>query len=260
MVNETRAPTDEKIKARVLAEYKKGVGPKALAEETGVSINTIKSWIKRDKAKTEKKEKGAAKKEKGAPSKKKIGAPVGNKNAAGHGAPKRNQNAVKHGAYTGVYWDFLQDDEKAIEVPEDEELMLIEQIQLFSIRERRFMKAINKYMSEKSGQYIADAMKSEHKRTFSNLSEKTLYEEKVRAKVQSGERLPGEAYTQITNTGATIDLITRLEKELTSVQSKKTKAIAELTKLRALRNVDVSGGQELVDDWIAGVMGGGIDE
>ncbi len=81
---------------------------------------------------------------------KKTGAPLGNKNAAGHGAPIGNQNATKHGAYSGVYWDFfLQDDEKDIEIPEDEEAMLIEQIQLFSIRERRIMKAINKYMGEK---------------------------------------------------------------------------------------------------------------
>ena len=86
---------------------------------------------------------------KGCTLKKKTGAPLGNKNAAGHGAPIGNQNATKHGAYSGVYWDFLQDDEKDIEIPEDEEAMLIEQIQLFSIRERRIMKAINKYMGEK---------------------------------------------------------------------------------------------------------------
>ncbi len=252
-MNEARAPTDEKIRAQVLADYKKGVGPKALAEETGISINTIKSWIKRDKNRVDKKEKGA-------PSKKKTGAPVGNKNAVGHGAPRGNQNAVKHGAYSGVYWDFLQDDEKEIEIPEDEEAMLIEQIQLFSIRERRIMKAINKYVGEKSGQYICGAMKTEDKRSFRDGVEKHQYETVVAAKVRNGDRLPGEVYNQVTNTAATIDLITRLEKELTAVQSKKTKAIAELAKLRTLRNNDVSGSQELVDDWITGVMGGVINE
>ncbi len=67
-MNEARAPTDEKIRAQVLADYKRGVGPKALAEETGISINTIKSWIKRDKNRVVKKNNAAAK-EKGAPSK-----------------------------------------------------------------------------------------------------------------------------------------------------------------------------------------------
>ncbi len=259
-MNEARAPTDEKIRAQVLADYKRGVGPKALAEETGISINTIKSWIKRDKNRVVKKNNAAAKKEKGAPSKKKTGAPLGNKNAAGHGAPIGNQNATKHGAYSGVYWDFLQDDERDIEIPEDEEAMLIEQIQFFSVRERRIMKAINKYMGEKSGQYICGAMKTEDKRSFCDGVEKRQYEIAVAAKVRNGDRLPGEAYNQITNTAATIDLIIRLEKELTAVQSKKTKAIAELAKLRALRNNDASGSQELVDDWIVGVMGGAIDE
>ncbi len=60
-MNEARAPTDEKLRAQVLANYKKGVGPKALAEETGISINTIKSWIKRDKAKSPTQNKGATK-------------------------------------------------------------------------------------------------------------------------------------------------------------------------------------------------------
>ena len=50
-MNEARAPTDGRVREQVLKEYKSGVGPKALAEKTGVSIKTINSCIKRDKAK-----------------------------------------------------------------------------------------------------------------------------------------------------------------------------------------------------------------
>lgn len=44
--------------------------------------------------------------------------------------------------------------------------------------------------------------------------------------------MPGEFYTITTETSSTIDLVARLEKELTTVQSKKTKAIDSLTRLR----------------------------
>ncbi len=255
-MNEARAPTDEKLRAQVLANYKKGVGPKALAEETGISINTIKSWIKRDKAKSPTQNKGGGKKEKGASSKKKTGAPLGNKNAEGHGAPAGNQNAVKHGAYSGVYWDFLREDEYDIEISDNEEQLLLEQIRLFSIRERRIMQAINKYADEKTGQYISGAMKSEDKRAFANEAERVQYQNVVNQKIQKGDRLPGERYGMTTYTTATIELITRLEKELTAVQKQKTKAITELAKLRAVKNENNSGSEELIEDWIAGVMGG----
>ena len=259
-MNEARAPTDEKIRAQVLASYKKGVGPKALAEETGISINTIKSWIKRDKAKVPSQNKRGANKGKGASSKKKTGAPLGNKNAVGHGAPTGNQNAVKHGAYSAVYWDFLQDEERGIEISEDAEQLLLEQIQLFSIRERRIMLAINKYTNEKTGQYISAAAKSEDKRAFATEADKAHYQNIINRKVQNGDRLPGEKYNITTYTTATIELVTRLERELTAVQSKKTKAIAELAKLRAAKNENNSGSEELIEDWIAGVMGDIDDE
>ena len=59
-MNETRAPTDDTVRQKVLADYKNGIKPKKLAENTGISINTIKSWISREKKKEA--EKAAAKK------------------------------------------------------------------------------------------------------------------------------------------------------------------------------------------------------
>ncbi len=258
-MNEARAPTDERLKEQVLAEYRKGAKPKELSEKTGISVNTIKSWIKRDKAKKTEDKSGAPGKDKGAPAKRKKGAPVGNKNAEGAGAPGGNQNALKHGGYAAVYWSALSDEEKEMiaDAPTDEEALLIEQIQLFTVRERRLMLAIKKYTEAKGGQYISGVISFEDKRKFSSQEEEQLYKDIVEKKVKKEERLPGQKHSIQTSTGATIDLITRLEKELTSVQSKKTKAIDSLIRLRLENRKlnDAGKGTELVDDWIASIMG-----
>lgn len=258
-MNEARAPTDERLKEQVLSDYRNGAKPKELSEKTGISVNTIKSWIKRDKAKKTEDKVGAPGKDKGAPAKGKKGAPVGNKNAEGAGAPGGNQNALKHGGYAAVYWSALSDEEKEMiaDAPTDEEALLIEQIQLFSVRERRLMLAIKKYTEAKGGQYISGVISFEDKRKFSSQEEEQLYKDIVQKKVKKEERLPGQKHSIQTSTGATIDLITRLEKELTSVQSKKTKAIDSLIRLRLENRKlnDAGKGTELVDDWIASIMG-----
>lgn len=93
-MNEIRAPDKEQIKN----DYLNGIKPKELSEKYDISINTIKSWIKRYGWNKENKESALDKKV--APVKKKGGAPFGNKNAVGHGAPKGNKNAEKHGFYS----------------------------------------------------------------------------------------------------------------------------------------------------------------
>ncbi|MDS1004945.1 phage terminase small subunit [Clostridium sporogenes] len=73
-------------------DYLKGMKYKDLAEKYSVSLNTIKSWVKRYGWSEEKKQKGAHKNKKGAP--------LNNKNAVGHGAPAKNKNAEKHGFFS----------------------------------------------------------------------------------------------------------------------------------------------------------------
>ena len=67
-------------KAQVKSDYLSGMKIKEIADKYNVSLNTLKSWIKRYKWSEEKK--------KGAPLPKKQGAPLGNKNAVGAGAPQ----------------------------------------------------------------------------------------------------------------------------------------------------------------------------
>ncbi|NHL37849.1 hypothetical protein FDE95_14825 [Clostridium botulinum] len=80
------------IKEQAKKDYLKGMKYRDLAEKYSVSLNTIKSWIKRYNWSEEKKQMGAHKNKKGAP--------LNNKNAVGHGAPAKNKNAEKHGFFS----------------------------------------------------------------------------------------------------------------------------------------------------------------
>ena len=57
---EKQAPDMERIRKRILADYKKGKKPKELAEKYGVNINTLKSWIRRANAPPKEAKKRAA--------------------------------------------------------------------------------------------------------------------------------------------------------------------------------------------------------
>ncbi|MFV0240206.1 MAG: hypothetical protein ACK5H4_09255 [Lacrimispora sphenoides] len=228
-MNETRAPTNENIKEQVLAEYLKGIKPKELSEKTGVSINTIKSWIKREKSKKPDVEEGALASQKGAPSKIRKGAPPGNQNAKGAGAPDRNKNAEKHGAYSKIYWDTLDDTELELlgDIPIGEEYQLRQQVAMYTIRERRMLHQIEE---------------------FKNNSKKCLYIKSIKKKKRvvcddKGEK--HDVYEDMnTDTENTLKSLTTLEAELTKIQRAKTKCLDSLIHLKAVneRNDDLLNG------------------
>ena len=76
------------VKEKVKQDYIKGMKQKEISAKYDISLNTLKSWIKRYNWASEKK-KGA--------SKNKRGAPIGNKNATG---PPGNKNAEKFGFFS----------------------------------------------------------------------------------------------------------------------------------------------------------------
>ena len=76
------------VKEKVKQDYLKGMKQKEISAKYDISLNTLKSWIKRYNWSSEKK--------KGAP-KNKRGAPIGNKNATG---PPGNKNAEKFGFFS----------------------------------------------------------------------------------------------------------------------------------------------------------------
>ncbi|UWD48770.1 phage terminase small subunit [Clostridioides difficile] len=85
------------VKEKVKQDYLKGMKQKEISAKYDISLNTLKSWIKRYNWASEKK--------KGAPKSKK-GAPFGNKNATG---PPGNKNAEKFGFFSKYLPEETQD-------------------------------------------------------------------------------------------------------------------------------------------------------
>lgn len=268
-----RAPSEKREEAEKL--FKKGMKLTEIAKKLDVPEGTVRSWKNRGKWETglSKKNKcnvaNADKEINATLQKKKRGGQPGNQNAKGgkgNPNPVPPPNMTKHGAYSKVYWDTLDEDELSIieGIPQDEEELLMEQIQLFAIRERRIMKAINKYRKQNGDVAVADVTRFDEKRVFKDKDEEAEYERRQQKKIDEEKILPGKSYSVQTHTTNKDLLIARLEQELSTVQSKKTKAIEALSKIRMenrkLEHDDA--GNAVVDDWIAAVIGneGGSDE
>ncbi|MFQ4258405.1 UNVERIFIED_CONTAM: hypothetical protein C4Z64_01085 [Clostridioides difficile] len=88
------------VKEKVKKDYLKGMKQKEISAKYDISLNTLKSWIKRYNWSKEKK--------KGAPINKR-GAPFSNKNSVGYGAPKENKNAEKFGFFSKYLPEETQD-------------------------------------------------------------------------------------------------------------------------------------------------------
>lgn len=233
-----RARSQQSIDAERL--YQKGYSIKEIVEKLSVPEGTVRRWKSTQKWPEPKANKKRTKTEQGKP--KKNGAPFGNKNALGShpGAPVGNTNALKHGGYSKIYWDTLDEEEKKMleELDYDGEQLLIDEISLLSVRERRIMASIAKHKAAKGGQAVSAITRSEEKREFANDEERQLYEERIADDVASGERLPGRAYRLTTTTEATYDIVHRLEEALTRCQAQKQKCIESLNKLRFERGDD----------------------
>lgn len=79
-------------------------------------------------------------------SKRKRGGQPGNKNAEGHGGtgPPENKNALKTGEFETLFFDCLDPDEQKLiqAVQPNKEQLLLQEIQLLTVRERRMLKRI----------------------------------------------------------------------------------------------------------------------
>lgn len=262
-----RAPSEKMIEAEKL--FNSGMAMVEIARKLGVSAGTVRSWKNRykwgdDSKKTKKANCNVAKnenKKSATLQKKKKGGQPGNRNAkggSGNPNPKPPPKKVKHGGYSKVYWDVLSEEEKELieDMPDNTEILLLQQIQLFSVRERRIMQAINKYRNMEGPVAISFSNRTENKRTFKDEAEEKKYNEIVEKLVRNGERMPGNGYQVFTQTDNKDQIIARLESELSNVQSKKTKAIEALEKLRTEKEKreNENTGNDAVDDWIDAVL------
>ena len=239
--------------------YHEGMKLVDIAKKIGVPSSTVRRWKSTQKWDVGKSEQGKKKEtersDKRKPNARKSkGAPKGNKNAVGHtpSTPKRNKNAKTHGAYSKVYWDALDDEELDLidSMADVEEEQLIMQLQMFSIRERRFMKNIKKYQEieqENHGLAVEEVSKTKNTEDLMNMDGESIASGKYKKVKES----------TVTKTKAVMNSIMALEAELTKVQRAKTKAIEALSKYRLekAKLESESAGNDAVDDWIAAVLG-----
>lgn len=238
--------------------FKKGLKYREIAEKLGVPESTVKSWAtrywKKGKAASEK---VAAKKKKVAagdaapqsPFPRPRGAPKGNVNGVGNkgGAPPGNQNAVIHGGYCAILFDTLDDTEHDMlaQMAPNEEQLLIDEINLLTVRERRIMQRIDEANKDKSAVY--GTVRTERERVFDTPEEEERYLDMAQKKVEKGERMPGREYTMQTTTEGAHSIILKLEEALTRCQAQKQRAIDSLFKVRAARK---SGNADIEDMYL----------
>ena len=206
---------------------------KDIAAQLGYPESTVRKWKCEDNWESER----SGKKKRSAPKKKrKAGAPKGNKNSVGHGAPVGNQNAVTHGGYAAILFDTLDDQERSLidQMAPNEEQLLIDEINLLTVRERRIMKRIQEH--QKAPVAISSTVRTEHKRAFDSQEDEQLYNERMQEKINAKERLPGREYTTHTTTEASYSIILKLEEALTRCQAQKQRDIDTLNKIRMAKD------------------------
>jgi uncharacterized protein YjcR len=177
---------------------------KDIAAELGVSASQVRKWKSEDNW-----DKGMLPNKKGTVTNRRGGQP-GNKNAVGnrggHGAPERNTYAEKHGAYSKIYFDTLDEEERELleSVELDEEQILLRQLQDLTIKARKLKRRIKAAEEERGGLSLDGVVR---------------------------ERTPtGEKTTTITT--SVFDRIIKLEAELDRTQGRITKVTDTLIKYR----------------------------
>lgn len=207
----------EEIRDMAFQDYQNGIKYKEIAEKYGVSISAVKSWAVR----YWKKESCNKSEKKLQPQKKKVatkgaskGAPKGNQNAVGNvggAAPQNNKNAVKTGEFETLFFDALDPEEQRLvdALPTSKEKLLLQEIQLLTVRERRMMHRI---------ETVED--------TTEQMDNETALDGMTLVKRKSGMEKDKE--TDLKEYHGKLGQIQAIEDALTRVQARKQKAIDSL--------------------------------
>ena len=129
-----RAP-DKRIE-QAKAMYLKGMKLVEIASQLNLPEGTVRRWKSTHRWDNERSDKKSERSDK-----KKRGGQPGNQNATG---PPGNKNAVKTGEFEALGFDCLDPEEKRLTemVTPDKEQLLLQEIQLLTVRERRMLKRI----------------------------------------------------------------------------------------------------------------------
>lgn len=174
-----------------------------IAEALGLPEGTVRRWKCTHKWDNERSDKKA--------NVRKRGAQPGNRNSAG--GPPGNKKALKTGEFETLFFDALDPDERKLisVMPSEKEQLLLQEIQLLTVRERRMMRRID------------DINKSDgsHEDGAGDIpADMTL------VKLQSG--IDKDKGTNLKEYHGKLDQIQAIEDALTRVQARKQKAIDSL--------------------------------
>mgnify|MGYP004522833615 CR=1 FL=1 len=129
-----RAPDKRIEKAKAM--YLKGMKLVEIASQLNLPEGTVRRWKSTHRWDNERSDKKSERSDK-----KKRGGQPGNQNATG---PPENKNALKTGEFETLFFDCLDPEEKRLTemVVPDKEQLLLQEIQLLTVRERRMLKRI----------------------------------------------------------------------------------------------------------------------
>ena len=136
VMNMARAPDPRIEKAKAM--YLEGMKLVEIASRLNLPEGTVRRWKSTHKWENERSDKKNERSEK-----RKRGAQPGNKNSSG--GPPGNKKAVTTGEFETLLFDCLDPEERRLAqaVPEDKQTLLMQEIQLLTIRERRMLKRID---------------------------------------------------------------------------------------------------------------------
>lgn len=202
---------------KVKADYEAGTKYKDIAAKYGVTVNTVKSWIRRN---------GWSRNKTG--TKKRVhpkikqGAPIGNQNAIGNvggGAPTRNKNAVVTGEHESILLSELDDEERKLydQVQTDPLTRIDEEIRILTIRERRMLARLKAAQDDLTDEEVTTLTQLiNDKMPSTNPKGRTVM---ITVKHMADVQISTVKTSQI-------DLVLRLEESLTKVSAQLNKAVA----------------------------------
>ena len=200
-----RKPDERIEKAKEM--FLKGLKLVEIASQLNLPEGTVRRWKSTHKWDSERSDKKSERSER------KKGGQPGNKNAAGHGGtgPPGNKNAVKTGEFETLFFDTLNKEEKELlnAIPCDKEQLLLQEIQLLTIRERRMLKRIE--LLKESNEFADDTIAGMSVVKYTSVTEK-------------GKKTELKEYHGI------LGQIQTIEDALTRVQARRQRAIEALHK------------------------------
>lgn len=206
-----RAP-DERIE-QAKQMYLEGKKLVEIASQLNLPDGTVRRWKCTHKWDSERSDKKSERSER------KKGGQPGNKNATG---PPGNKNAVKTGEFESLFFDTLNPEEKKLleSVHPDKEELLIQEIQLLTVREHRMLKrieALRKLEEHESAE--PDGEEEQLVKTPSGMSVT-----KYTTSIEKGK------LTQLKECEGILGQIQSIEDALTRVQARRQRAIEALHK------------------------------